>query len=155
MWTEILKNDVAGIQDFVDIQQGCSDYYKEEITFDKAVAIYNRPSNETMRAFIYRDNEYEINLAVDFKNKTTLMLKTVGLGKFADINIAVDIVIGQVKQLMVEYGVTGVYAIWGDDPYPEVLDFYNRIGNAFNFNNFKETVSDTPRAGVFSVSAKI
>ena len=154
-WVEIMKTDTAGIADFVALQQSCSDYYARAFDVAKATAYFDRPTHTTMRAFIWRDVDYELNLAVMLKNPTTLQLKVVGIRHFANINTAVQMFLLKVKSLLTEYGVKKLYAIWSDDVLPDTLSFYQKITNGFSAGGFVGTVVTNPKPSVFVINSGV
>ena len=155
MWQEILTTDTIGIADFSKVQKTCSDYYTTAFSTNVVTNKFANGAYFNLRAFTYRDADYEINLAVSYNivmrvvDKDTMILHSVGLGKYKTIGGAVKILMPKIVSLFKEYGVKKIIASWATDVYPKTQDFYQLLAKSFT-SFTKVNLTNTPD-GVYNI----
>ena len=152
-WVEIFSKDLDLIKDFITVQSSLSDFYKETMTIPECVRKLEN-NKQSMRAFIWRDKDHEINLVTALRAPTTMQLKVVGIGHTSDMAQALSILYAQIKLVMSDYGVKNLYAIYGDDVKPECFDFYNSIKDGYDLEGFTGTKTN-PKPRVFAFNASL
>lgn len=152
-WTKVLQNNALAMQDFINVQKTCSDFYNEDMTLAKATQ--KIVSINGCQAYTWRDANYQLNLCTSLDNLNTIRLRVVGAGLMADIPTAASMILDQIILVMKAYPVKDLYAIWGDDVTANVQSFYQEMAKGFAGKGFIKVVLIQPRAHVFTLTASL
>jgi hypothetical protein len=129
MWDEIKLEDIelqTKLELFCNTQKLMNDYYESTMTVEYAKNLLDKKQNLGMRVFIYEDEEYLLTLCFHLNGKGELRLLTTAVGKYTDIKIAISIAHEKMLEVMNDYGVDKVYAVWAKENY-QAGDYYYKL----------------------------
>jgi len=151
-WIEITEDLSATdpvYQKFYDIQKMMNDYYETNLT-PEGFYIVNQ-NKHGLRAFVYDDGIVECTVCICWKYSDILKLQTTAVGKYDTLSNAVSIAQSKMKELMIEYGVTSIYALWATENYPAGQEYYSLYSsrNESIKNGFSDAVTELVRPDTY------